>query len=225
MYDMHQKVKDEFKDYGPTRSLEVYDSETKKNKLKEFPVQIGSMLMENSTGRIISFIGGRDHKIEETNHATFAVRQNGSTMKPLLVYAPAIEYGLIGAGSPVVDIIPDVLDVSTGKPWPVRNFDPDEELGIIPARQALATSQNLAASRLYMSIIDRNPISFLEKLKFTELHKFDYSAPSMALGGMTNGVTIQQNTNAYATLANNGQYVDSYMIENRNARWKYCVSA
>lgn len=213
MYDAHQKVKDNFKEFGPTRSLEVYNSETGENEMKELPVQIGSMLMENSTGRIISFIGGRDHNIEETNHATQAVRQNGSTMKPLLVYGPAIELGYIGAGSPVVDVIPDVMDVSTGKPWPVRNFNPDQELGIIPARQALASSQNLAASRLYMKIKDKNPISFLEKLNFTELQKADYGAPSLALGGMTTGVTIQQNTNAYATLANNGQYVDSYMIE------------
>ena len=41
---------------------------------------------------------------EALNHATQAYRQNGSAMKPLLVYAPAIEYGVIGAGSPVVDV-------------------------------------------------------------------------------------------------------------------------
>ena len=43
-------------------------------------------------------------EIEELNHATQAYRPNGSTMKPLLAYGPAIEYGVIGAGSPVVDV-------------------------------------------------------------------------------------------------------------------------
>ena len=62
------------------------------------------MAIENSTGKILAFVGGRDPEIEMFNHSTQAFRQNASTMKPLLVYAPAIEYGLIGAGSPVADV-------------------------------------------------------------------------------------------------------------------------
>ena len=72
--------------------------------MKDDPVQVGAIMIENSTGKILSFIGGRDHSQEATNHATQAYRQNGSSMKPLLVFAPAIEYGVIGAGSPVVDV-------------------------------------------------------------------------------------------------------------------------
>ena len=54
--------------------------------------------------RFLSFFGGRDYELEQLNHATQANRPIGSTIKPLLVYAPAIEYGVIGAGSPVVDV-------------------------------------------------------------------------------------------------------------------------
>ena len=57
------------------------------------PVEVGAMLIENKTGKIISFVGGRDHNKQQLNHATSAIRQNGSTMKPLLVYAPAIRLG------------------------------------------------------------------------------------------------------------------------------------
>ena len=62
------------------------------------------MLIENKTGKILSFLGGRDFELEQLNHATQAKRPIGSTIKPLVVYAPAIEYGVIGAGSPVVDV-------------------------------------------------------------------------------------------------------------------------
>ncbi len=67
-------------------------------------------MIENKTGRIISFVGGRDYKREQLNHATQAYRSNGSTMKPLLVYAPAMEMGIIQPGS----VIPDIdLEIPT----------------------------------------------------------------------------------------------------------------
>ena len=62
------------------------------------------MLIENKTGKIISFVGGRDYNSEQLNHATSAKRSNGSTMKPLLVYAPAMELGTLAPGS----VLPDV---------------------------------------------------------------------------------------------------------------------
>lgn len=93
----------------------------------DVPVQTGSMVIENKTGRILSFVGGRDHEIEQLNHATQAYRSNGSTMKPLLAYAP-LDYGVIGAGSPVVDV---KFKRSYDNYEPV-NYIPTQELGIIP---------------------------------------------------------------------------------------------
>ncbi|MGE6488138.1 transglycosylase domain-containing protein [Paenisporosarcina sp. NPDC076898] len=213
MYDAHQKVKDEFKNYGPSIKVEKYNAELQKNEWVEEPVQVGSVLMENSTGKILSFIGGRSYDIEASNHATQRYRQNGSTMKPLLIYGPAIEYGLIGAGSPVVDVaFKDYVD-GTGKPYSPRNFTKDQELGIIPARQALASSQNLAALRLYNQIVEKRPAEFLKKIGFSRLIEEDYVNLSASIGGIRNGVTIEENTTAYATLANGGQMIDSYMIE------------
>src|SRR5690606_18553544 len=64
-----------------------------------------------------------------------------------------------------------------------------------------------------MKIIDQKPINFLEKMGFTSLDSRDYSAPSLALGGLTVGVTVEENTNAYTTFANGGKFLDAYMIE------------
>ena len=124
-------------------------------------------MIENSTGKILSFIGGRDHELINTNHATQTHRPNGSAMKPLLVYAPAIEYGVIGAGSPVVDVKFEIPD--GGGTWAPTNYNPNVENGIIPARQALAESLNLPTARLYKEILDRRPAEFLEKMNFSKL--------------------------------------------------------
>ena len=212
LYDAHQKVKDEYKNYGPSIKVEKYNKETDKMEWVEEPVQVGSVLMENSTGRILSFIGGRDYYTEALNHATQAYRQNGSTMKPLLVYAPAIEYGVIGPGSPVADVQFQIID-GAGNKYAPKNFINNQELGIIPARQALASSQNLAAIRLYNEIIDKRPAEFLSKMGFSRLINTDYTNLSTAIGGMTNGVSLKENTDAFATLANGGKYIAGYMIE------------
>ena len=48
---------------------------------------------------------------------------------------------------------------------------------------------------------------------FSSLTEADYINPSTALGGLTNGVTVEENTNAFGTFANNGQFIDAYMID------------
>jgi len=161
MYDSMQKVKDNFPYYGTTFTRQVTDPETGKVSTVNDPVQVGSIAIENKTGKILSFIGGRDYNLEATNHATHAERSNGSTMKPLLVYAPAIEYGVIGAGSPVADVKFSIPG------WSPSNYTETDERGLISAREALKDSQNLPAIRLYAQIINRRPANLLVKNGFT----------------------------------------------------------
>ncbi|MGN7478049.1 transglycosylase domain-containing protein [Solibacillus silvestris] len=209
MYDAMQKVTEEFTLYGQTYKKKEKDPETGEEIEVDVPVQTGSIIIENKTGRILSFVGGRDHELEQLNHATQAYRSNGSTMKPLLAYAPALEYGVIGAGSPVVDV---KFKRNYDNYEPV-NYIPTQELGIISARQAVASSQNLALLRLYDSILDRRPAAYLEKMGFSKLTEGDYVHLSTAIGGITHGATVEENTNAYTTFANGGQFIDAYMIE------------
>ncbi|MEO4051915.1 transglycosylase domain-containing protein [Solibacillus sp. CAU 1738] len=209
MYDAMQETAKNFKYYGHTYTATEIDSETGEEINVEMPVQVGSIMIDNKTGRILSFIGGRDFEVEETNHATRAYRSNGSTMKPLLAYGPAIEYGEIGAGSPVVD----VKFTRTYDDYSPKNYIENEERGIMPAREALAHSQNLTALRLYDSILNRRPATFLEKMGFSRLIEVDYTNLATSIGGLTNGTTVEENTNAYATFANGGKFIDAYMIE------------
>lgn len=209
MYDAMQEAGKNFKYYGHTYTKTEIDEETGEEVEVEMPVQVGSIMIENKTGRILSFLGGRDFNIIELNHATNAYRSNGSTMKPLLAYGPAVEYGEIGAGSPVVD----VKFTRTYDNYSPKNYLENEERGIMPAREALAHSQNLTALRLYDSILNRRPATFLEKMGFSRLIEVDYVNLATSIGGLTNGTTVEENTNAYATFANGGKFIDAYMIE------------
>lgn len=212
LYDKMSEVGNNFEHYGFTYTREVKDSDSGEVELEEDPVQVGAMMIENNTGKILSFIGGRDHSQEATNHSTQAFRQNGSSMKPLLVYGPAIEYGVIGAGSPVVDVKFNIKQPN-GEMWSPNNYIKTMELGIIPARDALSKSLNLATARLYNDIIDRRPADFLKKMDFSRLDPSDYYYPSASFGGTKRGVSVEENTNAFGTFANNGKFIDAYMIE------------
>lgn len=208
LYDAQEKAKDAYKGYGTTLSIQSTDSDGKEF-TKKLPVQVGSMTIENSTGRILSFVGGRDYKVEALNHSTQAFRSIGSTVKPLLVYGPALEFGAIGAGSPVVDVKFEMND--NGNTYEPSNFFADSEQGIMPARNALAESQNLPALRLFAQIKEQMPIQYLMNNGFSTVVENENYNASAALGGGIEG-SVEEVTNGYATLANGGKHVDAHMI-------------
>ncbi|TYS19778.1 penicillin-binding protein [Rossellomorea vietnamensis] len=211
IYDSMQKTKDAYEMYGQELTRTKIDPETGEEVEVPNPVQVGAIMIENKTGKIISFVGGRDFDLEQSNHATYTIRQNGSTMKPLLVYAPALEFGEIGAGSPLPDVDMTIMG-GNGVPWNPQNYSFDYN-GLIPARYALAESLNIPAARLYTRIFNKQPIQFLEKMGFSTLTNREKENYSLSLGGMERGVTLEENTNAYTTFANGGKFVDAYMID------------
>ncbi|MYL53182.1 penicillin-binding protein [Pontibacillus yanchengensis] len=208
IYDKMQEIKNNYNQYGPEKpETVVVDGE---EKTIQEPVQVGGLLMENSTGKILSFIGGRDYEQNQVNHATDSQRSNGSTMKPILVYAPAIELGQAQPGSVVADI--DTSFQAGTKTWSPGNYT-GRYHGLTSIRYALAKSFNVPAARTYADIVNQDPVSFLDKMGFTTLTEGDRTNLSMALGAVTNGVTVEENTNAYSTFGNMGNFVDAYMID------------
>lgn len=206
IYDKMRQVAADFKHYGRDLTERVTNPDTKQEEVIVEPVELGAVLIENTTGKILSFVGGRDFNRKQTNHATYTQRPNGSTMKPLLVYAPGIELGALAPGTLVLDA---PINVGGYRP---KNYGGSYK-GLMTAREALIRSNNIPAVKFYMDILNHNPVQYLEKMGFTSLTEVDYQIPSMALGSLTKGVTVEENVNAYATLANNGQFVDAYMIE------------
>lgn len=210
IYDKFQEIAKEYDRFAPTHTIVVTDPETGERQTKELPVQVGSILIENKTGRIIAFVGGRDFSISELNHATDTLRPNGSTMKPLLDYAPAFEKGIIQPGSPIPDV--EFTYGGSAEPWSPANYT-GREHGLTSARLALARSYNIPAARTYLKMLNERPAEYLKEMGFTSLTEGDMYNASMSIGGLTNGVTVEENVNAYVTFANYGKFVDAYMIE------------
>lgn len=210
IYDVFQVVKDNYKNYGPDKAQEKEDPETHEKYTVMEPVEVGAMLIENKTGKIISFVAGRDHNKQQQNHATSAVRPNGSTMKPLLVFGPAIELGKAAPATPLADVELR-LNPASSNPWP-HNYGGGYS-GLTSARYALAKSYNVPTVKLYTEILDQNPVKYLELMGFTSLTKDDYTNRAASIGSLSNGVTVEENTNAFTTFANEGKFIDAYLIE------------
>ncbi|MFD2627861.1 transglycosylase domain-containing protein [Oceanobacillus kapialis] len=210
IYEAFQKIAQNYENYGPTVTYTKTNSETGEVEEVTERVQTGGMLIENSTGKIISFVGGRGY--DEENNINYVsdnvLRSNGSTIKPLLDYAPAMEEGIIQPGSPVADVRKQIPGWNYGKPG---NYGGGYH-GIVSARTALENSYNVPAADIYSRIIDLNPASkYLEKMGISTLTEDDYVNPSLSIG--TADVTIEENVNAYSTFGNNGKFADAYMIE------------
>jgi penicillin-binding protein len=210
IYDNMQYAKNHYKGYGPIKVYMRLDNKTGERRKILEPEQIGSILIENKTGKILSFVGGRDFHIQQLNHATQAMRPNGSTMKPLLAYAPAMELQTLSPGSIIADVDTGIR-TDKGKPWPI-NFS-RRYYGLVSARSALANSYNVSAVKVYNRILKQKPAAYLEKMGITTLTEKDYEIQAAVLGGITNGVTVEENVNAYTTFANKGTFMDAYLIE------------
>ncbi|MCJ7842353.1 penicillin-binding protein [Lederbergia sp. NSJ-179] len=211
LYDAFEKTKDEYDNYGPTLKRERKNPDTGEWEEVDDPVQIGAILIENKTGKILSFVGGRDYKLDNLNYATEVPRQNGSSMKPLLVYGPAIELGKSAPGDVIADL-PYHFPNGAGGTWTPNNYS-YRYYGLVSAREALAKSHNASAVSTFWRIRDNNPGQYLKKMGITTVSEDEATYLSSALGGVTHGVTVEENTNAYTTFANGGEFKDAYMIE------------
>jgi len=119
--------------------------------------------MDPRNGAVRAMIGGRDYDDSKFNRATQALRQPGSTFKPI-VYADAIHSGL--PPSHLLDDSPLTLPQVSGTDWTPQNYDL-KFLGIIPLRQALYESRNLATIRLGMELGPQSVIEMARKLGLT----------------------------------------------------------
>ena len=196
LYDTLQETKKQFASYPTyTQGGVVY------------PLEIGASVIENNTGKVLAFIGGMDYKKQQLNHATRTRRSPGSTIKPLLVYGPAIDKGYITPNSTVLD------KRFNHYGWRPENYDMSER-GYLPARQALARSLNLPTVRLYSAFYKEDPVTnYLEKMDIEGLTESDKTNLATSIGGMTYGLSVTENTSAFSTFANKGEHKKAHIIE------------
>ena len=180
-------------------------------------IQTGLVVIDNPTGRVLGFIAGTDFENNQIDHAFNMHRSPGSTIKPLVVYGPAIEHNIINPAT----MIPDTAFVETyedGSTWQPTNYGMTMSNENMSARRALYRSDNLPAVRIYQENLRQGVsiIDYLERMGFDTVDSYTEEEThnlAFSLGGVTSGPTVFEQTSAFTTFANNGQYIDGYYIE------------
>ena len=162
-------------------------------------VQSAVTVIDQSTGNIVAIHGGRGEKGPlDFNRATMALRQPGSSIKPLSAYSIALDKGLINY-STTLD------DTPFRNGWP-NNANRAYE-GLVTVSHAVKMSKNTIAVKV-VDLLGVNTVYdfMVNKFRFSTLEESDKDYAPLALGGMTRGVTNREMATAYAAIANNGVY-------------------
>lgn len=168
----------------------------------------GAMTILDYEGNIKGIVGGVGEKTinRGLNRAVDSPRQPGSTMKPLGVYALAIDRGILSYSS-VVDDKP-VPNYYGGGRWGPREWYGEYE-GRISVRRAIAHSANTIPVQYIGKVGLEESYSFLKyDLNLSYLDDDDINPASLAIGGCKLGITTTQSAAAYSIFGNHGVYND-----------------
>lgn len=166
------------------------------------------MTIMNYTGGIVGIVGGAGEKTVNRglNRAYNIPQQPGSTMKPIGVYALAVEKDLIHYSSKVVDE-PIPHYTPDGKPGPKEWYG--EYRGTMTVDYAIRKSANTIPVILLQKLGVKDSYNFLtKKLGLKYLTKDDKNLSSLALGGCVYGMTPTESAAAYAIFGNGGLYYE-----------------
>lgn len=174
--------------------------------------QSSIVVLEQSTGQVKAIVGGRGAKTASLtlNRATDTKRQPGSCFKVLAAYAPALDAAGYSLASTQVD---EPYSYANGRP--VRNWYSDGYRGICTFRYGIEQSLNIVAVKTITDITPQLGFDYLLNFGFSTLIERRTESngtitsditQTLALGGLTDGVTNLELTAAYATIANGGTY-------------------
>lgn len=149
------------------------------------------IMIDNETYAVLGYAGKSDYDL------TNFVRQPGSTIKPILVYAPALEKGLV---SPDTLILDEKINYGGYSPKNVGG----KYYGYVSVEESICDSLNVPAVKTLDYVGIENAKQFAKKagIKFDE----NDNGLALALGGFTNGVTLKELTNSFLPFVNDGNF-------------------
>lgn len=177
--------------------------------------QASITIQDQHTGYVVAMYGGRGEKTasKTLNRATDSVRQPGSTFKILAAYAPAIDC----YGKTLASVYNDAefWYTYTEEPKEVLNYTRTHS-GMTTFREGIINSINVLAVKTLTEITPQLGYDYLEDFGFTSLVEykeingegFSDIQQALALGGLTDGVSNYELNAAYATIANDGEYIE-----------------
>ena len=199
--------------------IDTYFPQTVKNDDGEKTHVQSAMTVMDYSGHIVGIVGGAGEKTTNRglNRATDSPRQPGSTMKPIGVYALAIDKDIVNYTSKVLDK-PIEHYYEDGKSGPKEWYGYYK--GTVKLNYAIRKSMNTVPVRLLQEIGIDNSYDFLvNKLHCEHLVEADKNLAALALGGTNYGLTTTESAAAYAIFGNQGVYhkpTTYYKIERPN---------
>ncbi|MEG0813672.1 MAG: transglycosylase domain-containing protein [Clostridium sp.] len=181
----------------------VFDETVANNGI--YALQGAATVVDNTNNRVVAISGGRS-QVTDTytlNRAFQSFRQPGSTIKPLIVYAPALENGYTST-SKVKNI---KIEDAKEKDADVKTLSGK----MMPLREAVEKSKNGVAWWLYDAITPEVGMSYLTRMRFDNIVPDDYYLAA-ALGGFTYGATTEEMAGAYSALVDRGIYKEPTCI-------------
>ena len=170
--------------------------------------QGAAVVIEPSTGRVVGAVGQlREKTTSRGLNRINSKRQTGSSIKPLADVLPGIEEGIITPATIYAD-----LKTTFGKDYEPENYN--SFTGLRTVRTALTTSQNIPFIKVMAELTPQKSIEYMEKMGISSLvHASDNKDHndenlSLAIGGMTYGVSPLEMAAAYASVANDGTYIE-----------------
>lgn len=159
-------------------------------------------VIDNETGKVVAMIGGRSQdELQQTyslNRGFQSFKRPGSSIKPLVIYTPALEEGY-DANSTLTEI--DVKAAKKSTSEKISKMSGKK----MSLRYAVEDSKNGCAYSLYNIITPKVGLSYIENMNFSKIVQQDYTLSS-GLGGLHHGTNTVEMANAYSTLENHGEY-------------------
>jgi penicillin-binding protein 1A len=173
--------------------------------------QSSMVIIDYSTGELKAIVGGRNITGQKIYNRAINPRQPGSAIKPIGVYLPAIDSKEYTAAS-VIDDVPTYLGSNPSQRWPLNWYEHssvyDKYWGLQTLRRGIEFSQNVVTVKLANELGVARCYEFLKRFGFTTMVDSgaynDQTLSSVALGGMTKGLTPLELTAAYGAMANGG---------------------
>lgn len=179
------------------------------NDYAEEDMQMSGSIQSTQDGRIVAVIGGRNYKAGDKNKATLK-RQPGSSMKPIIDYGLAYKYLDWSTVHTVVDEPKTFNDGYAPKNWDNKFH------GSMPIKEALVNSWNIPALTTFEEVLkaasSKEVTADMESLGIDMSSEDSTLTLPYAIGGWAHGVTPIELAGAYATVANNGTYIESHTV-------------
>ncbi|MBQ4541460.1 MAG: penicillin-binding protein [Clostridia bacterium] len=182
-----------FTNYDSTLSNNISELANKYKNLSDY--NIASIVIDNETNTIIAVYGN--------SKTLSSKKQPGSTIKPILVYAPALEENLI---TPTTKILDEEININGYSP---ANAD-NKFHGFVTVRECLKNSYNIPSVKLLNELGVETGKNFASKLGINFSENDNHLA--LSLGGFSSGTTLKQLADAYSTFANSGYFSPSKYI-------------